>query len=156
NMHEFAAWAKLRRAVHPCQHDARPIRAEDLPQAKACPEVEPSPERQLDRRHSLRPQRRRALGVLPDDDALLLTRAAQALSEPDKERLGAAVRRTCHRLRETDHGINASKRAATSSQESPFWRSIAARCRVRQSVSSLSKATAAATNASSSRATVPV
>src|SRR5262249_20621591 len=92
----------------------------------------------------------------PDDQLLLLACTVQRQGEAHEERLGAAVPCSGHRLREPDHGISASKRAATSLQESPFWCATASRCCFTQSASSVSSATADVTKVSSSAATLPV
>src|ERR1700676_2088450 len=156
NMHEFAARAKPGRAAHPGQYDLRPILPKKAPHSESRAIVEQASEWQLDRRQTTCPKRRRALGVPADDNALALPRSGQRQREAHEECLGTAVTRTGDCLHEAGHGMSASKRAATSPQESPFWRVIAAWCRSCQSASSLSSAMAAVAKASSSPATAPV
>ena len=78
-------------------------------------------------------------------------RALERDGEPLEERFGAAMRLPSHELHQPDHAASASKRAATSSQPTPFCRASAASCCARHSASSVRSAIAAAAKLSSSR-----
>ena len=80
NMDEIAARAKLRRAVHPGQHDARPERRDGAAKAPRVAMSRAPPNGSSTGSIPPRRNARRAVGVAADHDALRLPRPAAARS----------------------------------------------------------------------------